>query len=231
MGTGEILQSAGLAISLVGAAPWSLLLGVLLFFLVAEGLMLVPRVGFLLKFCAAALLAPQVLAMFRVAALGETPSLRILADFVYLPAPSMLVLCGCALLPFFIGLSYFAAAGRAGDLRFFFGNVRKQKAPQSPHFFIFKVIMTVAGLPFTYVAPAMVLKGYIGANALQQGLLAGLLYWPSLAALLALALGFEALASRIPRRLMPLLAVPLVAGFLLFLFAFTYALSVRAFGV
>ena len=231
MGPGEILQSAGQGLALIGAAPWPLLAGVLVFFLVAEGLMLVPRVGFLLKFCAAALLAPQILAMFRVASLGEAPSLRILADFIYLPPSSMLVLCGCALLPFFLGLSYFAATGRADGLHFFFGNVLKQKAPQARHFMIFKAIMTTASLPFTYVAPAMVLKGYIGGNALEQGLLAALLYWPSLLALLALALGFESLVAMLPRRAMAWLAVPLVAGFLLFLFAFTFALSVRAFGV
>lgn len=231
MGVGEILQSAGQGLALLGASPWPLLAAVLAYFLAAEGLMLVPRVGFLLKFCAAALLAPQILAMFRVAALGESPSLRILADFIYLPPASMLVLCACALLPFFLGLCYFAAAGRADGLRFFFGNVLKQKAPESRHFLVFKAIMTVAGLPFTYVAPAMVLKGYIGGNALEQGLLAGLLYWPSLVALLLLALGFELLVSLLPRKLMPFLVAPLVAGFLLFLFAFTYALSVRAFGV
>jgi hypothetical protein len=205
--------------------------GVLVFFLVAEGLMLVPRIGFLLKFCVAALLAPQLLAMLRVASLGETPSLRILADAVYLPLSSMLVLCGCALLPFFLGLGYFAVMGRADGLRFFFGNVLRQKAPEARHFLIFKIIMTSASLPFTYVAPAMVLKGYIGGNALEQGLLAGLLYWPSLVALLVLVLGFELLVSLLPRRLMAVLAAPLVVGFLLFVFAFTYALSVRAFGV
>jgi hypothetical protein len=231
MGLGEILQSAQQALRLLGAAPWPLLAAVLVFFVVAEGLMLVPRIGFLLKFCAAALLAPQILAMFRVAALGEAPSLRILADFVYLPASSMLVLCGCALLPFFLGLGYFAAAGHADALRFFFGNVLRDKAPAARHFFAFKAIMTVAGLPFTFVAPAMVLKGYIGWNALEQGLLAGLLYWPALAALMALALGLEAVVSLLPRKAMPLLAPPLVAGFLLFLFGLTYALSVRAFGV
>lgn len=231
MGIGEILQSAGQALALVGAAPWSLLAGVLVFFMVAEGLMLVPRVGFLLKFCAAALLAPQILAMFRVASLGETPSLRIIADFIYLPFSSMLVLVGCALLPFFLGLAYFAATGRADGLRFFFGNVLKMKAPPARHFLAFKAIMMVAGLPFTYVAPAMVLKGYIGGNALEQGLLAGLLYWPSLVALLVLALAFELLTTLAPRRLVTYLVAPLVAGFLLYLFAFTYALSVRAFGV
>jgi hypothetical protein len=231
MGTGEILHSAGQALLLVGASPWSLLAGVLAYFIIAEGLMLLPRIGFLLKFCAAALLAPQVLAMFRVASLGETPSLRILADFIYLPPSSMLVLCGAALLPFFAGLGYFAATGRRDELRFFFGNVLRQKAPERRQFLAFKASMTLAGLPFTYVAPAMVLKGYIGVNALREGLLAGLLYWPSLLALLAVAVLFEILAALLPRRLAGLLAAPLVTGFLLFLFAFTYALSVRAFGV
>lgn len=231
MALGEILQSAGQALSLAGVAPWSLLAGVLVYFVVAEGLMLVPRVGFLLKFCAAALLAPQILAMFDVAARGEAPSLLILAGFVHLPLSSMLVLCGSALLPFFIGLCYFAAMGRADGLRFFFGNVLKQKAPEARHFLAFKTIMTVASLPFTYVAPAMVLRGYIGGNALEQGLLAALRYWPSLLALLALTLAFEVLVALLPRRVSALLLAPLVAAFLLFVFAFTYALSVRAFGV
>ncbi|XLZ71201.1 hypothetical protein ABT364_04355 [Massilia sp. SR12] len=231
MGLGEILQSASQGLTLVGAAPWTLLAGVLVYFIVAEGLMLVPRIGFLLKFCAAALLAPQILAMFHAAANGAAPSLRALADFIHLPIASMLVLCATALLPFFLGLCYFGVMGRADGLRFFFGNVLKQKAPEARHFLAFKAIMTVASLPFTYVAPAMVLQGYVGGNALQQGVQAGLLHWPSLLALLALAVAFEALVLLVPRRVTSMLAAPLVAGFLLFLFAFTYALSVRAFGV
>jgi hypothetical protein len=222
-------------LTLLAAAPWQLLLATVIFLLVAEGLMLVPRVGFLLKFCAASLLAAQMLVLLRVAALGEVPPLRILADAVYLPLSSMLVLFGCALLPFFIGLSYFAMARRVDGLRFFFGNVFRQKPPEARHFFAFKVIMHLAALPFTFVAPAMVLKGQVGGNALEQGLVAALLYWPALLAILLLSAAFELLIGLLSRWLprKPAAAASLLCLllFLLFMFGFTYTLSVRAFGL
>lgn len=227
MGLGDILRSVLEAGALLGAAPGMLLAAVLIFLVCAEGLMLVPRIGFVLKFCVASLLAPQVLALFHAAALGETPSLRILPDFIYLPLSSMLVLMGCALLPFFIGLSYFAIARRADGFRFFFGNVLKQRPPEARHFLAFKLILHVAALPFTFVAPAMILKGYIGGNALEQGLIAAAQCWPALLALLGVSLAFEALALRGGRWL----AIPVLILSLMFVFAFTYTLSVRAFGL
>jgi len=232
MGLEDILLSAAAALALaLGAAPGQMLLAVLLFLACAEGLMFIPRVGFLFKFAVASLLAPQILAMYRVAALGESPPLRILADAAYLPISSMLVLVACALLPFFIGLCYFAVNGRADAFRFFFGNILKHKAPEGRHFLAFKVIMHVAAVPFTFVAPAMILKGYIGGNALEQGLVAGLVYWPALLAILLVSLAFELVVSALPRRLGGLLSIPLLAAFLMFMFAFIYTLSLRAFGL
>jgi hypothetical protein len=231
----DILHSAAAALSLLAAAPWRLLLATVIFIAVSESLMLVPRVGFLLKFCVASLLSAQMLVIFRVAAMGEPPKMRILLDAIYLPPSSMLVLFGCALLPFFVGLSYFALTGRADGLRFFFGNVFKHKPPESKHFLVFKLIMLFGGVPFTYVAPAMVLKGDVGGNALEQGLIAALLYWPSLLAMLLVTVVFEAgmmrLPQALPRKIAAAFSIPLLVLFVAYVFAFTYTLSVRAFGL
>jgi hypothetical protein len=231
----DILRSAAEALSLLAAFPLRLLLATLVFILVSEALMLIPRVGFLLKFCVASLLAAQMLVIYRVAAMGELPRLRILFEAVYLPPSSMLVLFGCALLPFFIGLSYFAFARRADGFRFFFGNVFRTKPPEAKHFLVFKIVMLVTAIPFTYVAPAMVLKGQIGGNALEQGLVAGLLYWPSLLAIMLISAAFEFMMGRLPaalpRKVSAALSIPLLVLFLAFVFAFTYTLSMRAFGL
>lgn len=231
----DIFRSAAEAFGLLAAFPLRLLLATIVFIMVSEALMLIPRVGFVLKFCVASLLAAQMLVVLRVAAMGEVPKLRILAEAVYLPPSSMLVLFGCALLPFFIGLSYFALTRRADGFRFFFGNVFRNKPPEAKHFLVFKIIMLVMAVPFTYVAPAMVLKGQIGGNALEQGLVAGLLYWPSLLAIMLLSAAFEFMMGRLPavlpRKVAATLSIPLLVLFMDFLFAFTYTLSIRAFGL
>jgi len=231
----DILHCAAQALSLLAAQPWRLLLATVVFIALAESLMLIPRIGFILKFLAASLLAAQMLVIFRVAAMGEPARLRILLDAVYLPPSSMLVLFGCALLPFFIGLSYFALTRRADGFRFFFGNIFRQKPPESKHFLIFKIVMLAASIPFTYVAPAMVLKGQEGGNALEQGLVAGLLYWPTLLVIVALSVAFEFLVAgllpRLSRKVAAVLSIPLLVLFMAFMFAFTYTLSIRAFGL
>jgi hypothetical protein len=231
----EILHCAAQALALLAAQPWRLLLATAVFLAVAEVLMLIPRVGFVLKFCVASLLAAQMLVLFRVAAMGEPASLRVLLDAVYLPPSSMLVLFGCALLPFFIGLSYFALTRRADGLRFFFGNVFRLKAPEAKYFLVFKIVMLVASIPFTYVAPAMVLKGLEGGNALEQGLVAALLYWPSLLAIMLISAAFEFCLGRLPailpRKPAAVLSIALLLLFMAFMFAFTYTLSMKAFGL
>ena len=235
MAVTDLLQAAAAALALVGAAPGRLLLAVAIFIVVAEGLMFIPRAGFVLKQCVAALLAVQVLAMFRVAALGEPPPLAILLDASYLAPATTLVLWLCALVPFAIGLLVLAArCGRPG-LRFFFGNVLRERPPGPRDFLFFKTAMTLAAVPFTFVAPAVVLKGHIGWNALEQGLLAALLYWPAPLALLVLALAFEALLAgmrkALPGRGGAALTMALLFVYVLFVFAYTYTLSARAFGI
>lgn len=231
----DVLESAAAALALIGAAPWQLLLATAIFLVVAEGLMFVPRAGFVLKLCVAAVLAVQVLAMCRVAALGEPPPLSILLDASYLPPATMLVLWACGLLPFALGIAALALTGKKERIPFFFGNVLRDPPPAPRDFFLFKTVMNVAAAPFTFVTPGVVLKGYIGWNALEQGLLAALLYWPAPLALLGLSLAFEALLSGmhkvLPRRVGAPLTLALLVAFLLFVFAFTYTLSARAFGI
>lgn len=131
MTAADILNAAVAALALLGAAPWRLLLAAAIFLAVAEGLMFIPRAGFVLKQCVAALLAVQVLAMFRVAALGEPPPLAILLDTAWLAPSTILVLWLCALLPFALGLAVLAMRlGRPG-VRFFFGSVLRDRPPPS----------------------------------------------------------------------------------------------------
>ncbi|MBB3221357.1 hypothetical protein [Pseudoduganella umbonata] len=235
MALADILQAAAAAIALIGAFPWRLLLATVIFLVVAEGLMFIPRAGFVLKLCVASLLAVQLLAMFRVAALGEPPPLAILLDASYLPPASMLVLWLCALVPFALGLAVLAATGQGTGVRYFFGNILRDKPPSPRAFLLFKAVMHVAAAVFTFVAPGIVLKGYIGWNALEQGLVAALLYWQAPLAVLLLSVAFDAFATWLPKllpaRAAGIVVLVLLLFFVLFLFAFTYTLSAGAFGI
>jgi hypothetical protein len=239
MSAQDILQSATAAFALLCGAPWRLLLATALFLVVAEGLMFVPRAGFVLKLCVGAVLAVQVLAMLRVTALGEPPPLAILLDASYLPPASMLVLWLCALVPFALGLAVLAADGRRREIRYFFGNVLRDAPPSPRAFFVFKMAMHVAAAAFTFVAPGIVLKGHIGWNALQQGLVAALLYWQAPLVLMLLSVAFDAFATWLPGILPPrwprafgaAVTLVLLLFFVLFMFAFTYTLSAGAFGI
>jgi hypothetical protein len=239
MTAADMLQSAAAAFALLCAFPWRLLLATALFLVVAEGLMFIPRAGFVLKLCVAAVLAVQVLAMLRVAALGEPPPLAILLDASWLPPASMLVLWLCALVPFALGLAVLAADGRRQEIGYFFGNVLRDAPPSPRAFFAFKMAMHVAAAAFTFVAPGIVLKGFIGWNALQQGLVAALLNWQAPLALMLLALAFDAFVTWLPRiappqwpkAIMAVATLVLLLFFVLFMFAFTYTLSAGAFGI
>jgi hypothetical protein len=226
----DLLRAAAEALSLLAAAPWALLLASAVFLLLAEGLMFVPRIGFILKLCIGSLLAAQMLVLFKVAALGEPPQLRTLFEAVYLPLDSMLVLCLCGLLPFGAGLAALAVR-RKEALEYFFGNILKQKRPAPADFMVFKLATHLIAAPFTFVAAAMVLKGYRGWNALEQGLVAALLYWQAPLVLMLLSMTFDWLMSRLPRRAGAVLSLPLLLVYVLLQFAFTYTLSVKAFGL
>lgn len=234
MAAPDLLRAAAEALSLLAAAPWALLLAAAVFLLLAEGLMFIPRIGFILKLCIGSLLAAQMLVLFKVAALGEPPELRTLFEAVYLPIDSMLVLCLCALLPFGAGLAVLAMR-KKGGAGYFFGNILRQPPPAPGDFIAFKLAMHLVAAPFTFVAAAMVLKGHHGWNALEQGLIAALLYWQAPLALMLLSMAFEWLMSRLQGLLQPrafaAISLPLLLVYVLLLFAFTYTLSVKAFGL
>lgn len=234
MAASDLLRAAAEALSLLGAAPWALLLAAAVFLLLAEGLMFIPRIGFILKLCIGSLLAAQMLVLFKVAALGEPPQLRTLFEAVYLPLDSMLVLCLCALLPFGAGLAVLALR-KTGAAGYFFGNILRSPPPAKADFMAFKLAMHLAAAPFTFVAAAMVLKGYHGWNALEQGLVAALLYWQAPLALTLLSVAFDWLMSRLQALLQPraftAVLLPLLLAYVLLLFAFTYILSIKAFGL
>lgn len=231
----DILRSAVDALALIGAAPWCLLLATVVFLVVAEGLMFIPRVGFVLKLCIASLLAVQFLALLKVAAVGEPPALRILIDAWSLPPATMGVLFLSGLLPFAVGIGLLAARGPRERIRYFFGNILRDRPPAPRDFLVFKMAMHLVAIPFTFVAPGVVLKGYIGWHALEQGLLAALLHWQAPLALLLFGVAFEifamALPKLLPRRIGAAVVLASLLPFVLFTFAFTYTLSVRAFGI
>ncbi|UGQ48884.1 hypothetical protein [Massilia endophytica] len=230
----DLLRAAADALGLLAASPWRLLLACAVFLLVTEGLMFLPRIGFILKLCVGSLLAAQMLVMFKVAALGEPPQLQTLLDAAYLPYSSMLVLFLAALLPFAAGLGVLWLR-RPEALRYFFGNILKTKPPAPGDFAAFKLAMHLVAAPFTFVAAAMVLKGYRGWNAMEEGLVAALLYWQAPLLLFLLSFGFDLamnlLQKKLPPKAFAALSMPLLLLYVLFLFAFTYTLSVRAFGL
>lgn len=228
----EIALSASQAIALLAAFPFTWLLLVVVFLVLVEGLMFIPYVGFIAKICIASLVAAQVLVLFAAASAGEPPQLGRLVEVFWLPLSAQVALVACALLPFLAGLVYLSARGGVESIAFFFGNILDTRPPAPRLFFVFKSVMYVAALPFTFVAAAVTLQGLSGWEAVAQGVLAAAANWPALLVLLAISFVFEwssvKLALLSPRSIGVALTGIMLVAFLAWSFSFVYALSVRA---
>lgn len=231
----DVVWAAAQALRLLAAAPAAWLLLVLAYLVVVEGLMFLPRVGFVLKLWAAAVGQAPVLVMAALVAAGQplgadTPAA--LGRALLLPAASQAVLALGPLLAFGLGLLLLRRRAGPAALRFFFGQVWRDKPPPARDFLAFKLAMHAAALPFVFVPAAVVLAGQGGLDGLRQGLA---LAWAHPWALGGLGLAgvmFERLSMRLSRRLpSPWGAVAaglLLPGFVAFSFAWLYTLSALA---
>lgn len=233
MNLSDVVWAAAQALRLLAAAPWAWLLLVLAYLLVVEGLMFVPRAGFVLKLWVAAVGQAPMLVMAALLAAGQPVAAGALWQSMAVLSPaSQAVLALGPLLAFGLGLLLLRQRAGPAALRFFFGNIRKDKPPPAPDFLRFKLAMHVVSLPFVFVPAAVVLAGQGGLDGLRLGLSLAAAHPWALGALGLAGVMFERLAMRLPRRLPKpwgaLATGMLLPGFLGFSFAWLYALSALA---
>lgn len=232
MDISQIWASAFEAANLLAAYPLQWFLLVIVFLIVAEGVMFIPYVGFTLKLFLASVLAAQALLLFADASAGQTPPITKLFGAFWLPASAQFTLFAAAALPFLIGLVYLFVRSGVPAIAFFFGNILKVRPPSPELFMRFKFVMHLSSMPFTFLAGAVVLKGWSGWAAVSAAISMAVSNWLALVVLLIFALCFEGLMAAIPKELPKTVGAPVV-GVLLVLyvawsFAFGYVLSARA---
>lgn len=228
----DVVWAAAQALHLLAAAPGAWLALVLVYLAVVESLMFVPRVGFVLKLWLAAVGQAPVLVMAAAVAAGRPVDLAALWQALLQPPASQLVLALGPWLSFGLGLALlWHRAGPAG-LRFFFGNILRDKPPPAPDFLAFKLAMHAVSLPFTFVPAAVVLAGQGGLDGLRLGLSLAWAHPWALGCLGLAGMMFERLSMRLPKALPKpwgALAVGVfLVGFLGFSFAWLYVLSALA---
>ena len=110
-------------------------------------------------------------------------------------------------------------------LKFFFGNILAAAPPDVRHFERFKYVMYVTAVPFTFVAPVVVLGGVLDHTALGHGVALGLRNWPLLVLLLAMSLFFEWGSARATSALPKKYAIAAMVVLLVITIAWTFAFS------
>ncbi len=236
LGVTEIARCARHALALLAAYPLRWLLLIIVFFVVVESLMFIPYIGFVAKMALAGLLGAQMLVLFSGAAAGQPPKPSRLFGVFSLLASAQLVLVLTALVPFIIGLAYLVAQGGGlHSVAYFFGNILTSKPPAPDVFFIFKIILYIAGLPLMFIPAAVVLRGLSGSRAVAEGVRAAVRNWPAALAYIAPAIFLEWLVLELPvflpRTALAVLAVVAVVILVAWSFSFLYALSAHVFGV
>jgi hypothetical protein len=230
----EILAAAREALALLAAFPLRWTAAIIIFLLAVESLMFIPHVGFLVKLYVAGVAGAQFLVMFAMAQSREAPRLRVLAWGFSRPLSAQLVLASCSLIPFFAGLLYLACEGGTDNLAYFFGSILSDKAPAQDVFFRFKLVINLAGMPLSFVAPAVVLAGLSGWAALSRGVVASLANWKILAVDFASSIAYEWSSAQVTAAMPDLagiaIGILLLIAFVAWSVAFGYALSVRVYG-
>lgn len=221
----EILAAARNALDLIFAFPGQWLLFIAAFVVIAEALMFVPYVGFTLKMIVASLIGAQSFVLFQDAVSGVKPDLfGIFAAFSLPPmAQASVVLSG--LIPFFIGIFYLQLTSGWPATRFFFGNILKTKPPEARDFERFKYVMQFSAMPFTFVAPLVVLGGIHDSTSLARGVLLGVQHWAVLLPLLGTSLVWEWGSARAASKLPKIYAVPVLVISMLVFIAWTFSFS------
>ena len=227
----EFWSAACDAWSLLAAFPLHWLAVILVILIAVESLMFVPVVGFVIKLAVAGVVVAQVIAMFGLAAAGQSPSPLGLISGFSLPLGAQVALALAALLPFFAGMLFLYFKAGPQTVKFFFGNLFKIKPPSPEQFVQLKYVMHLAALPLTFLAGAVVIKGLSGFAAVSSAIVAAVNNWLPIFLLFLLALAFEWLSEKLPTFL-PRSAAAAVGGILLVAYlawslALTYTVSAR----
>lgn len=229
----EFLTAVAEAWALLAAYPLRWIAVVLVFLVVAESLMFIPVIGFVVKLAVASVVGAQVVAMFQAAAAGASPSVISLLSGFALPVGAQLILAFSTLLPFAVGIGFLYAKGGTQATRFFFGNIIKMKPPSPELFIRFKWVMQLMSAPFTFIVGAVVIKELSGFAALSAALVAAYANWLPVLILALFALAFEWVLSKLPSLLpKPVAAVfggILLVGYLAGSFSLTYTISSKVF--
>jgi hypothetical protein len=231
----DIAHCAHDALNALGVFPGTWALTVIVFLGVVESIALVPYVGFLLKVSVGAILNAQTLLMFGSAARGKQPRLRTLAYGFRRPPSAQAVLMISGLVPFLSGVLYLIVRANAATASVFFGHVSAPAHVEHGLLLQSKYAMYVATLPFTFLAPVVVIERAAGWRALTQSFRLAACHWRLLGTLLVLSCAFDAsvagLTSHMPRPLAITLALALTVSFIAYSFALTFAASVWIYGV
>lgn len=193
-------QAAALSAQLLLAHPGFWLLFVLVFLVLVEGLMFLPRIGFVVKTAVGAVLGAQALLLFATAAAGGVPSLGQLLGVLHWPLEHVLALAGTSLLTFGLGLAFLRWKAGAAAPRFFFARFGKEKPPAPRDFMVFKWAMYLGGLPWLMLPAVLVLTPQTTAlQALATSLALAWAQLPALLLLTGLSVGLEALQPALAR--------------------------------
>ena len=229
----QFLSTVSQALRLLATYPFRSLAVALVFLVVVEAFMFIPYVGFVLKVALAAVIGAQALAIFAAAAAGRGPSPAGFLSAFSLPATAQAALVFGGLVPFAAGMLFLYVKAGPTALEFFFGNIFEAKPPAQNLFIQMKYIMLLFGLPFTFLAGAVVLKGLSGFAAISAALTAAVSNWLPILLLALITLAYEGMSVQLPA-FMPKLAATVVSGLLLLLFvawsfAIVYTVSARVF--
>ena len=209
-------------------------IGVMLAFLVCvEALMFIPRVGFALKTALASMLLASGMTMFAAAAGGQSPSPLDWFSVFKMPASSQIILAVAGWLPFAGGVLFLRWRAGPGTVRYFFGNILKEKPPASELFLQSKYVMLLLSLPLCLLPGAMVRQSLSGMDALLPAFSAAVINWLPILLMTLIALAIEwamvKLPSWLPKRVAVALILPLLLLTVAWTFAISYAICLRAF--
>lgn len=234
MNFSEFLAASTAAFNILSAYPLQWLGIGLIFIVLIESLMFIPYVGFIVKLSVAGIVGTQFFAMFAAASTGITPRPIDLISAFSLPISTQLVMAFASVLPFAAGMVYlYLKLGQAG-IRFFFGNMFKEKPPAKALMLKSKYVMYLFALPFLLLGGEVVLKGSSGFDALSNTFAAAPANWLHIILISLMSVMFELIVVQLPV-VLPKWAAGVLSGVLMLVFlcwvaAVTYTVSAAVVG-
>jgi hypothetical protein len=183
-----------------------------------------------------AILSVQALSMFIEATSGRAPRLRTLLVGFKRPWGVLFVLMTSGLAPFLAGVSYVCLRANWEAATFFFAGAHAHPhAPPHALFLQMKCVMYLAGLPFTFVAPVVVLESpHSYERALARTFVVLIQHLSPALAIVGLSCVFElvtsVIVSGIPAPASVLLALTLAGLYIAYSFALLAVVSLRIWG-